>query len=416
VLKINAPRLLADLEALGAIGAASEGGVSRPAMSAADLQARAWFRLRVEEAGLQFHQDGAGNTSAVLPAAEATARTLLAGSHLDTVPQGGRYDGALGVLAALEALRTVQEAGVALPVHLEAISFTDEEGALLDMLGSRAVAAQLAPADLARPRGGLEDFQAGLGRLGITPDSVLAARRDPASLLAYLELHVEQGSRLEEAGTGIGVVTSVVGIRSAWLRFEGRAAHAGTTPMDRRADALLGASAFVQRARQLVLDRFAPGVVNCGQMRVLPGAFNIVPGRVELALEYRHGSEAEMDAMEAALLGLAAEAAAAHGLVLAQTPASRARAAPMSAQVMSAVEAAADRLSLSHRRMMSFAGHDAQWLSTVAPSGMLFVPSVGGISHNPQEFTRPEDVVNGANVLLYTLLELASSQGTTTRD
>lgn len=411
MLTIDKHRLLADIEALGQIGRTPVGGVSRPAMSPADLQARAWFRARVEAAGLQFRQDGAGNLSAVLPADDPDAPTLLAGSHLDSVPNGGRFDGALGVLATLESLRTLKEAGLRLPVHLEAISFTDEEGAVLGLLGSQAVAGQLTPEHLNQARGGREPLEAGLRRLGITRQSILAACRDPAQLIAFVELHIEQGTRLEEAGIDIGVVTSIVGIRSHWLRFVGQAAHAGTTPMHRRADSLWGAAAFVQRARDLVMTYFSPGVMNCGQLHVQPGAFNIVPAEVRLALEFRHGSEPQLDEMERALLSLAEEVAREHGLTVEATPADHCLAAPMDEGVMQRIERAATRLGLSHTRLVSFAGHDTQATSAITPSAMLFVPSVAGISHNAGEFSRAEDVVNGANVLLHTLLEMGENSG-----
>jgi N-carbamoyl-L-amino-acid hydrolase len=408
-LTINQDRLLADLAALAAIGQTPQGGVSRPAMSPNDVAGRAWLRARVEEAGLDFSQDGAGNLSARLPAADPAAPTVLAGSHLDTVPNGGRFDGALGVLAALEVLRTVQEAGLELPVHLEAISFTDEEGSVLAMLGSRALAGQLTGQHLVHPRSDIEDLRVGLHRLGLAPAGLLAANRDPATLLAFVELHIEQGTRLEEAHSDIGVVTSIVGIRSYWLRFTGEAAHAGTTPMPQRADALWGATDFLHRARALVMEDYTPGVVNCGQLRVQPGAFNIVPGQVDLALEFRHGSEDQLDAMEAALMVVAESAARGHGLELAVESTARVAPAPMSERVMAAVERAAGLLGLRHQRLMSFAGHDTQNLARSVPSGLIFVPSVGGISHNPQENTHPQDLVNGANTLLHTVLALALS-------
>jgi len=411
MLHVNAQRLLDDLAALAQIGATPEGGVSRPALSPADLAARDWFRQRVTEAGLTFRQDGAGNLSAILPAADPAAgpaaRTLLCGSHLDSVPDGGRFDGALGTLAALEALRTIREAGLNLPVHLEAIAFTDEEGDLVGLLGSQAVAGQLTQAAMDHPRGGRDRLRAGLARAGLSDSSLLGAWRDPASLLAFVELHIEQGTRLEDAGLDLGVVTSIVGIRSLWLTFTGQAAHAGTTPLDRRKDALWGAAAFIGRARALVADRFAPGVLNCGMLHAESGAFNIVPGRVRLALEFRHASEAQIDSMQAALLALAAEIAAAHGLALEVEEASRAIAAPLDAGVIAAIEAAAGRLGLRHTRLISFAGHDTQAISRIAPAAMVFVPSVDGLSHNPAEATRDEDEIHGADVLLHSLLILA---------
>lgn len=405
-LQVDANRLLQDLDELARIGRTPTGGVSRPALSPADVDGRAWFRQRVEAAGLVFRLDGAGNVSAVLAAERPNAPTLVAGSHLDTVPNGGCFDGALGTLAALEALRTIKEAGIRPPVHLEAIAFTDEEGNLVGLLGSQALTGQLAPGDLEKPRGGRDALERGLARLGLTRESVLAAQRPAEDLLAFVEVHIEQGTRLEETGVDIGAVTGIVGIRSYWLRFVGQAAHAGTQPMDRRADALLGTAVFVQRAHELVMAHFSPGVVNCGEVQVTPGAFNIVPAEARLALEFRHGTEAQLDEMEHALLGLARSVAADHELALQTERSSGCVATPLDESVIAAIESAADNLDLSHTRLLSFAGHDTQAMQAVTPSGLIFVPSVDGVSHHPDEFTRDEDVVNGANVLLQALLKL----------
>lgn len=406
MLKIDETRLYHDLEALAQIGATPEGGVSRPAMSEADAQGRVWFKHRVREDGFEFRHDGAGNLSAVLPSASSNARTLLVGSHLDSVPNGGRYDGPLGVLSALEALRTIRDANLQLPVHLEAISFTDEEGSLVGLFGSQALTGALTPEHFKNPRGGDALLAEGMRRLNITQESALSAKRDPAELLAFLELHIEQGTRLEDAENHIGVVTAIVGIRSFELHFFGQAAHAGTMPLDKRADALWGAAAFIQRSRELVVTRFAPGVINCGNIEVQPGAYNIVPSESRLALEFRHSSESRLDDMQTALLSLANGIAGQYRLGLEVIPGNDCLAAPMDERVIEAIEAAADKLQLKHARLVSFAGHDTQVLSTITPSAMLFVPSVKGISHNPKEFTKPEDVANGANTVLHTILEL----------
>ena len=408
MLRIDSDRLLADLEDLGRIGATAEGGVTRRAFSEADVAGRKWFEGRVKAAGLELREDGAGNLSAVLRSRDPGARILLLGSHLDTVPNGGRYDGALGVLAALEALRRVQEQELALPVHLEAISFTDEEGSLLGEFGSLAVAGRLDEEALGRARGGAEALSSGMARLGISLETARCARRTPRDLAGYLELHIEQGTRLEEAGLDIGAVTAIVGIRSARLFFRGLAGHAGTLPMEGRRDALLGAAEFVKAAHEVVVGSFSPGVVNCGELKVRPGAFNIVPGEAVLALEFRHESEEQLDLMATTLYGLAREISRRRNLKLDIEPAGTCPAAPSAEVAVRAIEDAADSLGLSHQRLLSFAGHDAQVMSTVTPSAMIFVPCKDGISHNPREFCRPADVVNGANVLLRAALELAA--------
>ncbi|MEM7531953.1 MAG: Zn-dependent hydrolase [Chloroflexota bacterium] len=405
-LTINRERFLSDLDALAGIGKTADGGVTRLAFSEEDIQGRAWFRQKVHEAGLVYNEDSAGNQSAILCSSNPNAKTLLAGSHLDTVTNGGRFDGALGVLSALESLRAIKEAELDLPVHLEAISFTDEEGTMLGLFGSQAFTGQLKPDMLAYPRGGADALTTALDRLGLTPEGVMNAKRREDGLAGFVEVHVEQGTRLEEADLDIGVVTSIVGIRSLWLTFTGQAAHAGTTPMHKRRDALVGASHFVLQGRELAMRDFHPGVMTCGNILPKPGAFNIVPAEVALAVEFRHGTEDLLNTMHTALCDLAQEVANKHELQLTIHEATSCRAAPTSERVVQAIESAAESLNLSHRRMMSFAGHDTQSLTTVTPSAMLFVPSVAGISHNPRELTLPEQCVNGANTLLNTLVVL----------
>ncbi|MCB0212773.1 MAG: Zn-dependent hydrolase [Anaerolineae bacterium] len=411
MLTINTARLLADLAELAEIGRTADGGVSRLALSPEDVAGRQWFQERVSAAGLEFRQDGAGNQSAILPASDSQAPTLVIGSHLDTVRNGGRFDGALGVLSALEVVRTLKEAGQTLPVHLEAISFTDEEGSVVGLLGSQAVAGQLTPAHFDNPRGGIETLRDGMARLNLTVESMLAARRNPSTLAGFVEIHIEQGTRLEEANLDIGVVTGIVGIRSAWLRFQGQAAHAGTMPMLKRADALWGAADFIQQAKTIVIDQFSPGVMNCGQIDLSPGSFNIVPAEVTLALEFRHGTEEQLNAMAAVLYPLAETVAQENQLTVTITETGGCIAAPSAESVVQAIETAADKLGLTHTRLMSFAGHDTQSMAAITPSAMIFVPSVNGISHSPQEFTADQDVINGANVLLQTVLTLAHNTG-----
>src|SRR5512140_2253580 len=279
-LRINASRLRADFESLSRIGAAPEGGVSRPALSPADLEGRAWLRERITAAGLELRQDGAGNQSAFLGCGPAGAPSLLMGSHLDSVPGGGKYDGALGVLAALEVLRRVREAGLRLALNLEAFDFSDEEGALVSFLGSYAFSGLLTPQQLDSPRSSPAELAAGLARAGLTREGILGARREPHSLAGYLELHIEQGARLEQAGVAIGVVSGIAGLAFYRLAFCGRADHAGSTPLETRRDASWGASAFTLALRDLVLNEFPGCFSNVGAARFEPGAFNIVPRRV----------------------------------------------------------------------------------------------------------------------------------------
>jgi N-carbamoyl-L-amino-acid hydrolase len=408
-LRINADRLLSDLAELARIGATPEGGVHRPALSEADLEARRWFQAKATGAGLAVRQDGVGNIIARLSAASSGARTVIMGSHLDTVLHGGRFDGSLGVVAALEVLRTVKEDQIPAPCcHLEAINFTDEEGRWVGFLGSRGFSGKLTSDDFEHPRGGRNELLAAMQAAGLSIEAALAARYDPDTIKAWIEVHVEQGSQLEEAGLPIGIVTGIVGIASCWLTFTGRADHAGTTPLDRRADALRGVAEFVRQARELVMNRFPGGVMNCGTVEVSPGAFNIVPERARLAVEFRHHDAQIMEAMREALVNLALHVVEIEGLGLEIEQVGIEPPAAMHREIIDAINAACQTLGLRHMHLASYAGHDTQVVASITQAGMFFVPSVGGASHSPRELTRDDDCINAANVLLHTALRLAS--------
>ncbi len=407
-LRINSDRMLDAFNQLASIGATADSGVDRPSFSEAHLAARKWFREHIESSGFEFCTDGAGNHSAFLPCDDPNAPTLILGSHLDSVPNGGRFDGALGVMAALEVLKTVRENKIRLKVQLEAMDFTDEEGTLVGLLGSAAVAGHLLQAHLEKPRGGREKLLEGMGRAGLTDASMLSAARKQESLAGYLELHIEQGKRLERANTDIGIVTAIVGIWSYRLSFIGKADHAGSTTMEDRRDASLGASAFTLAAREMVMKDFPNCVVNVGKMDFAPGAFNIVPARVDVSLEFRSPDEEEFNRLDKALLDLAGEQAARFGLELQTEFLGKHSPSIMSEVVRKAYADACNDLGLSHMPLPSGAGHDGQSLADLCPVGMIFVPSVDGASHSPREFTKWEDCVNGANVLLQAALRLGS--------
>ncbi|MBI4789059.1 MAG: Zn-dependent hydrolase [Chloroflexi bacterium] len=413
-LRVSSSRLRADFDALAQFGATGDGGVHRPTFSEAHLAARAWLREQIEKAGLELRVDSAGNHSAFLncaiksPISNPQSLTLLLGSHLDSVPYGGRFDGALGVLAALEVVRTVKEAGVPLTMNLEAIDFTDEEGTLVGFLGSAAVAGRLTAEHLRQPRGGRAALDAGMARAGVTEQGILNAARPARSIAGYLELHIEQGKRLETARTNIGIVSAIVGIASYRLTFVGRADHAGTTSMHDRRDAAQGASAFVVAIRELVIRDFPQCVANVGNITVAPGAFNIVPASVVVSLEFRAPTADEFSRLETALLERAKIEAERFGLGLKVDFLGKHDPTPMSFTAENAFIAACDALRLSHMPLVSGAGHDGQMLVGMCAVGMIFVPSVGGASHSPREFTEWQDCVNGANVLLQAALQLAS--------
>jgi len=379
------------------------------AFSESHLDARKWFARRITEAGLELYIDGAGNHSGIYRCNLPDSPTLLLGSHLDTVPTGGKYDGALGVLAALEVLRCVKETNLNLPFNLEAIDFTDEEGTMVSVLGSLALCGLLKPADLENPSGNKDDFTVGLKRAGLSIESILSAKRSPSSVAGYLELHVEQGHLLEESGDQIGVVTSITGITLNRVSYHGEAGHAGTTDMRKRRDAAQGAAAFTLAARRLILDKFPECTSNVGAIEFLPGAYNVIPQLATLGIEFRAGDESTRSKLNEALTFEAREVAERFKLDFTYELIEEVPAAMMNERVMNAIHASASMLGLKHRNIVSRAGHDAQPISTICPTGMIFVPSVNGISHSPLEYTAWQDCVNGANVLLHSVLHLANN-------
>jgi hydantoinase/carbamoylase family amidase len=414
---INAERLLQDIDELGKIGELSPaegGGLDRRPFSAAERMARDFFAARAEESGFVVTVDGAANLSARLACGPDGARTIMAGSHLDTVPYGGRYDGSLGVLAALEALRTVQEAGLRLPVHLEAIAFTDEEGRLGGMTtGSRALAGSFRPDEAVRfvnqAASFPDDFAAMQSYMpgGLSEESLLGAKRDLRELAAFLELHIEQGPRLEHAHTTIGVINAVVGRRSYEVSFSGRSDHAGTTPMNMRSDALVAAARFITQAHEAVCRTFPNAVLTFGGIESGPNVFNVVPNRAQVMLEFRAADEATVAVLDSMVRRAAAEAAREEQVEHVLTPGAKLVPCSLSSDIQLAIRIAAEKLGLRHITFSSGAVHDAASLAPHVPTGLIFVPSVDGRSHCPEELTTDADVVAGANTLLQTILILA---------
>jgi hydantoinase/carbamoylase family amidase len=406
-LRIDLGRLRRDIEALAAIGRDPTGGISRPAWSPAHEDARAWLLAQLRAAGLAARVDSAGNVFGRL--GEGTP-AVLTGSHIDTVPRGGPLDGALGVLAGLECLRTIAASGVRPARALEVAAFSDEEGRFYGFFGSRAMTGSLdrmLAERLADP-GGLALSEA-MRRAGFDLARAPEARRDPGEIAAYVELHIEQGPWLEAEDVPIGIVEGIVGIRRFRLTFVGQPDHAGTTPMDRRKDAFLTAAEYATKSRELVV-RGGEGraVTTIGVVDVRPGVPNIVPERAALLQELRDSDPALLERLATRTLQAARRVARRRGLVLEVEHLMRAEPVRMSARIQAAIEAAAASLAHPTRRMPSGAGHDAQVLAAVTDAGMIFVPSQGGRSHRPDEWTDWPELERGANVLLGTLLRLAS--------
>jgi N-carbamoyl-L-amino-acid hydrolase len=406
-LRIDLERLRQDVEALAAIGHDPSGGISRPAWSPAHEDARAWLVGRLGDAGLAPRVDPAGNILGRL-GAETPAPAVMTGSHIDTVPRGGPLDGALGVLAGLECLRTLAAARVRLARALEVAAFSDEEGRFYGLFGSRALTGSLDPvlAERLTDPAGLALPEA-MRRAGFDLARAPEARRDPHGIAAYVELHIEQGPWLEAGEVPIGVVEGIVGIRRFRLTFVGQPDHAGTTPMDLRRDAFFTAAEYATKSRELVVRDQGRAVTTVGVVDVRPGVPNIVPERAALLQELRDPDPIVLDRLASRMLQTARRVARARGLVLEVEHLMRAEPVRMSPRIQTLIEAAAEGLGLTTRRMPSGAGHDAQILAAVTDAGMIFVPSQGGRSHRPDEWTDWPAIERGANVLLHTLLRLA---------
>jgi N-carbamoyl-L-amino-acid hydrolase len=407
MVHINLARLQKDLEELGDIGTTPEGGVWRSSFSEADMEARRWYVKRLEGAGLHNWVDAAGNIYARVGEG---GPAVIAGSHLDSVPNGGRFDGALGVMAALECLRSINDHGEKPRLPIEAVAFTDEEGRFGGFVGSFAVIGTMTYEEILRRRdlSGMPLADA-MRQAGLEPTNIGTARRDPKDIKAYVELHIEQGPILESLGVPIGVVQGIVAGSRTWITFHGRADHAGTTPMAMRRDAFLGAAEFGLRARELVLSEGSGTTVGTvGVMNLKPGASNIVPETAFLTLDLRDISGEVLQRLLQRVGLLAQETAEKWGLEVKVERMRLSEAAQMSPRIQAVIDEVSRDLGHKTHWMNSGAGHDAQVMAKITEAGMIFVPSRQGRSHSPAEFTDWAQVENGANVLLNTLLRLAT--------
>jgi N-carbamoyl-L-amino-acid hydrolase len=401
--QVNAARLNGRLADLRRFGGTPDGGTNRPAYTDADREARAWVLALMREAGLETTVDVAGNLIGRRAGTRRGLAPLVIGSHIDTVPFGGSYDGTLGSLAAIEVAQALGEAGERLAHPLEVIVFQNEEGGVV---GSRALVGELHEADLdQRTRSG-KTMREGMAFIGADVSRLAEAHRAPGSIAAYVELHIEQGGTLERDRVNVGVVEGIVGLNWWDVTITGFANHAGTTPMDSRRDAMLAAGRFIDAVNRTV--RAMPGrqVATVGRLQAFPGAPNVVPGRVECSLEIRDLDAAVIARVYDAIVREATAIGEATGTSFAFAPTQASAPARMHPAVMDAIGRAADAERLTHRVMPSGAGHDAQHMAALGPSGMIFVPSRGGISHSPAEYTSPEDCARGAAVLLRTVRAL----------
>jgi N-carbamoyl-L-amino-acid hydrolase len=390
------------IQALSRFGANPEGGVSRVAFSEADRAGREYIEALMRDAGLDVRVDTAGNLIGRRAGREDGLPPILFGSHIDSVPGGGNYDGDVGVIGAIEVVELLNEHGIVTRHPLEVVSFTDEEGGLT---GSRAMVGSLSSDALEIVSHSGLTIGDGIRQVGGDPDRLDLAARKAGELTAYLELHIEQGAILDEADIDIGVVEGIVGIRWWEVTVEGMANHAGTTPMDRRRDALVSAAELTLAINRIARELEGRQVATVGQIRAFPGAPNVIPGQVTMSLEIRDLDVAKMQQVFDRIGHEARGIAEGNNTPIAFAEVDLAAPpAPTDERLRAIIAQAAGELGLTHQRMPSGAGHDAQDLAKIAPIGMIFVPSVGGISHSPREFTSAQDMANGASVMLRTVL------------
>jgi hydantoinase/carbamoylase family amidase len=406
-LRINAARLRADIEALANIGRTPEGALVRCAFSPAYEEARAWLKGRMLEARVRVRDDAAGNTIGRIGPDEAAC--VMAGSHIDTVPDGGPLDGALGVLAALEVARVITEAHIESSSAFECVAFIEEEGRFLGRMGSKAMVGvldQRSVEDAVDPNGyRLTDA---MRAAGFDPSAITQAGRHSDDISAYVELHIEQGPVLEQLGVPIGLVEAIVANNQTRVTFDGEPDHAGTAPMHLRRDAFAGAAEYACRARELILKESSEGNgrLTFGEVDLKPQVANIVPYQVRLLQDIRDVSDTTVAKLVARTKGIAEDVATRHRLTVRHERVAGDTAAIMSEDVRAAIHEVAATLELPTHHMPSGAAHDAQIMACVVPTGMIFVPSAGGRSHRRDEWTDWTHLEQGANVLLHTVLRL----------
>jgi N-carbamoyl-L-amino-acid hydrolase len=402
-LTVNAERLLRRIAELAEYGKTNGGGVDRAAFSEADVEARRYMMNLMRHAGLNVRVDPVGNIFGRREGSVAATGAILFGSHIDTVPNGGAYDGALGSLAAVEVAHTLTEAGYRSRHPLEVVVWCDEEDGLT---GSRGYVGGLSQGDVDDPGPDGVTLSEKIRRIGGDPARVAEAAPEPGSITAYVELHVEQGAVLDSHGINIGVVEGFVGIDQYDVTITGVPNHAGTTPMDRRINALLPAAELVLAVDRIV--RATPGnqVGTVGSFHVSPGAPNVIPGEVALTVELRDLDTVKLRPIWQLIQSELEEICARHGASATARGRQSVAGIPTDSRLRDIISGAAEELGLATRLLPSGAGHDAQKLAQICPTGMIFVPSVAGVSHSPKEFTQPEDVAHGANVLLGSVLRI----------
>lgn len=411
-LRIDADRLARDLIGLARIGLHEDGSVTRLAFSLAELRARHYMIHLLQRAGLAVRVDGIGNVIGRIETGGDSAPAVAVGSHIDSVPHGGRFDGAVGAVAALEVARVIKESGVRLRRPIEVLIFAAEESSRFGVstIGSSAMAGTGDPERLLSltDRNG-ERLGHILARFGITREEVAAARRTGSEVGHYLELHIEQGRVLKEEGKPLGVVRSIAAPCRLKVSFRGLADHSGATPMHLRRDALVAAARLVAFVEDTcVVDRPVPVVGTVGVIEAKPGAMNVVPGEASVWIDLRSTSLSERTACRDAVLAEAERLATARDLSISTETLMEDPPVAMDPDVCRLLVSVSGGRGIDCLLMDSGAGHDAMQMASIAKAGLIFVPSHEGISHNPREWTSPSDIALGAQVLLDATLRLAA--------
>jgi len=402
-LRVNGDRINQQLTALSEFGKNTYGGVSRVAYSEFDKQGRTYVQGLMRDAGLETTIDVAGNIIGSRAGSNPALKPILFGSHIDSVPDGGNYDGDVGVLSSIEVARALREQNHVTRHPIEVIIFQNEEGGTI---GSRAFVGHLPDKDLDLVAKSGKTLRDGIRFIGGDPTKLGTLSKKKGDYAAYVEYHIEQGGTLDAEGINIGVVEGIVGIGWWDVTIDGFGNHAGTTPMDKRRDALMAAAKYVQMVNRVVTSEPGRQVGTVGRIQAFPGAPNVIPGQVQTTLEIRDLDQAKIVRLATKVMEEATKIGAENGTTFTFKETYLSTPAIMDQGVQKTIEASAKALNLTTKYLPSGAGHDAQYMAQITPTGMIFCPSVAGVSHSPKEFTKPQDVVNGANVLLQTILAL----------
>jgi len=403
MVRANVGRIDDRIISLSEYGALPDGGVNRMAFSEADIKARLYIIGIMKNAGLEVSIDPAGNIIGRRAGSISDLTYISFGSHIDSVPSGGIYDGAAGVLVAIECIELMNENNVLTRHPLEVIVFTDEEGGLI---GSMSMNGTITEKDLNRTSNSGKIIRQGIKDVGGDPERIKDARRVKGEIAAFLELHIEQGAILYNEGLEIGVVEGIVGIETWAVTVEGKANHAGTTPMNMRTDALIAASHLVISVNEIIKSIPGNQVGTVGKISVEPGASNVVPGRVQLTIELRDLSGEKIFKVFEKISVRMIEIEEETGTIITCKKDHTNIAALMDKNIREMLTESAEELGLKYKQMPSGAGHDAQAIAKIAPAGMIFIPSKDGISHSPGEFSFVNDIASGASVMYHTILKL----------